>query len=216
MEAILAILAGILVVTIISSIISKLRISRLKKELHREQIINNLYKAMISKEAGLVSIELLNSTPLDYLKQIKIIFIKYYFSRFSQLNQNDALMFGSYFWEIQNMLKSDRKEYLLNILYKAAEPIKLEIWADLLVQAIILENQLQDEGKLNDVAELIGFIIIISNQENSGEELISLFETKVSQLLKSISFNETFKNKIEIAMMRICVSLDVEDLNQKN
>jgi hypothetical protein len=209
MEAIFAILAVILVVSILSNIVFNLRLKNLKKELYREQSINRLYDRMIAGKADLVSVEMLNFTPLVYLKQTKQTLIRYYLANFNQLNQTKALMFGSYLFEIYNMLKTDRKEYLLDILYEAGESVPLKIWSDLLVQAIILENQLQEEGQLNDIAELIGFIITVSNQGDEGDELIALFEAEVKKVLASTLFNEALKNKIEIAMMRICNSLSV-------
>lgn len=209
MEAILAILAVIFIFSLFSNVILNIRLRKSAKELHREQSINRLYDRMIAGSANLVSVEILNSTPLVYLKQVKQTLVRYYLSNFNHTDQTKALALGSYLWEIYNQLRSDRKEYLLNILYEAGESVKLEIWADLLVQAIVLENQLQDDGQLNDVAELIGFIITVSNQGDNGEKLNELFEARTNTLLTVMSYSEALKNKIEVAMMRICNSLSI-------
>lgn len=210
MEAILSGLVLGIVISTVLNIILKIRLRKLKKNLSHKQAAYTLFNAMISGNTELVSVELLNSTPLIYLRPMKDIFVKYYFSHFSQLKQTDALNFGFYLWGIYNQLLLDRKDYILSLLYEAAEPVRLQIWSDLLVQSIILENQLQEEGELNDIAELIGFIITISNQENNGGKLSEIFEAEIKKVLEVASFNEAWKNKIEVATMRICVSLNIE------
>lgn len=210
MEAILSgLILGIVISTVLN-VILKGRLSRLKKNLDHKQAAYTLFNAMISGNSELVSVELLNSTPLTYLRSMKDIFVRYYSSRLNKINQTEALALGSYLWQIHNLILPDRKEYLLALLYESAKPVKLELWSELLVQAIVLENQLQEEAKLENVVELIGFIITISYQENHGEKLSEIFEAEIKKILDVASLNEAWKNKIELAMMRVCNSLYIE------
>lgn len=212
MEAILSGLVLGIVISTVLNIILKIRLRKLKRNLSHKQAAYTLFNAMISGNAELVSVELLNSTPLIYLRPMKDIFVRYYSSRLNKINQTEALMLGAYLWQVHNLSLPDRKDYILSLLYEAAEPVQLEVWTDLLVQAVILENQLQGESELDNVAELIGFIITISNQENNGDDLSELFEIKINKMLRSASFNRYWQNRVEITMMRICNSLCINNI----
>jgi hypothetical protein len=210
MEAILlVILTALLVISILANVALVIGFREFQQESKKGWLINHLYETMITSQDKLIGVELLNSTPLEYLKDRGTVIVLYYFSRLNRANQTEALDLGCYFWKINNQLSLDRKEYILGLLYQAAGSVKTEIWADLLVQSVILENQLQEDSELDHLAELIGFIITISNQIDNGERLSEIFEAKINTLLEVMSFNESLKNKIEVAMMRICNSLNV-------
>ncbi|MFZ2310400.1 MAG: hypothetical protein WAW11_02550 [Patescibacteria group bacterium] len=194
-------LAEIAVITIF-----KLKVKRIRKIVYNETSKTNLLTAMLeqSQKSETFDVNIFNITPLEVIKEIRRTIVQHYFICFNKLK---AVTLGDHLLQIRAVVISDRRDYLMSLLYQAAEEIKIEVWGNLLTQAIIAETVAQDPADLDKTAEVIGFVITIAEQQELGLELSQLFEGKIRRILLSDHFNEGWKNKIEIAMLRINNSL---------
>jgi hypothetical protein len=194
-------LADIAVITIF-----RLKVKRIRKIFYNETSKTNLLMAMLeqSQKTGTFDVNIFNTTPLEVIKEIRRTIVQHYFICFNELK---AVILGDHLLRIRTVVISERRDYLMSLLYQAAEEVKIEVWGNLLTQAVIAETVAQDPTDLDKTAELIGFVITIAEQQELGLELSQLFEGKIRRILLSDHFNEGWKNKIEVAMLRINNSL---------
>lgn len=205
---IIAVLLALAEIAIISYF--RLKVKRARKIFQNESSKTHLLIAMLeqNQKSGTFDVNIFNITPLEVIKEIRRTIVQHYFICFNKL---PALILGYHLSQIRTVVISEYRDYLMSLLYQAAEEVKIDVWGNLLTQAIIAETVTQDPTDLDKTAELIDFIITIAEQQELGLEVSQLFEGKIKRILLSDHFNEGWKNKIEVAMMRICTSLNVEN-----